>query len=235
MSTMQKSAPPPSKHSPTKGFTLIELLAVVAIMVLLMTFTLPMIRGGNDLTKSAWDIAGIIDQARAYAMAQNTYVWVGFNEAQASTTSQKNIAVFVVASKDGSSNAIKSNLVQIGRTSIFDNLAVADFSASSFDYGNRKRGADGVVQLAGRHEVATTSILPGKLTAYTNTRMIQIDPEGAVNTPTGTAIATVEMLRWIELGLQPRKGTVVPGNNTNTAAIQIAGLTGQTRIFRPQP
>ena len=66
------------------AFTLMELLVVIAIISLLAVFTIPAIsgiKGGSDVTSTAYSIAGILDQARAYAMANNTYVWVGLAEA----------------------------------------------------------------------------------------------------------------------------------------------------------
>jgi Tfp pilus assembly protein FimT len=215
------------------GFTLIEMLAVVGLMLLLLSLTLPVIRGSSNVTKAAWELSGLIEQARAHAMAQNTYVWIGFNEAQASTTAQKNTAVFLMASKDGSSTATPSNLVHFGKTIILERLTIANFSSSNFDYGNRKGAADGVVQFSLRNAISGGSILPTKLATYTSTKVIRFDPEGSASVTVSTDINTVEMPKWIELGLQPMQGTAVPTKNSDTAALQITGLTGQTRIYRP--
>jgi len=38
--------------------------------------------------------------------------------------------------------------------------------------------------------------------------------------------------RWIEIGLLPTHGLVVDTQG-NSAALQIGGLTGQARVFRP--
>ncbi len=99
-----------------EAFTLIELLAVMAIIVAMTALLLPAfskINGGNDLTKATYDIASTLDQARAYAMANKTYVFVGFEEVDESVSSSVNpqvstgntpygrVAVAVVASKDG--------------------------------------------------------------------------------------------------------------------------------------
>src|SRR5579871_2836352 len=70
-------------HCPTRrpaGFTLTELLVVVAIILMMMSVAIPAfnaIRGGTDFTSVVYDVAGILDQSRAYAMANNTYVLVG--------------------------------------------------------------------------------------------------------------------------------------------------------------
>jgi len=226
--------PPEEKPSRPHAFTVAELLAVIAIMVVLMTFTLPILRGGSGVEKAAWEIAGLIEQARAAAMAQSTYVWVGFNETQVSTADQKNTAVFIVVSKDGSSTFSTANLLQIGKTSLFNNLKLADFSGSQFDYGNRDRGAV-VTQLAATTPLsfAGATAFPGKLSTYTSCRVLRIDPDGSARIPDGTAISSVQMVRRLELGLQPMKGAAVPPNNSDTAAIQVAGLTAQARIYRP--
>ncbi len=98
------------------AFTLVELLVVMAIIVAMMVLIVPAftsINGGNDLTKATYDIASTFDQARAYAMANKTYVFVGFEEVDDSvsssvspqvstgTTPYGRVAVAVVASKDG--------------------------------------------------------------------------------------------------------------------------------------
>ena len=56
------------------AFTLMELLVVVAIMGVMMALIAPAvqsIRGGNDFGSEVYAIAGVVDQARAYAMAND--------------------------------------------------------------------------------------------------------------------------------------------------------------------
>ena len=66
-----------------RGFTLLELLIVVGIMGLLLVLIAPAfttIKGGTDVTSAAYTIKGVLDTARTYAKANNTYTWVGFFE-----------------------------------------------------------------------------------------------------------------------------------------------------------
>lgn len=70
-------------HSIRAGFTLFELLIVVGIIGLLMVLIAPAfttIKGGTDVTSAAYTIKGVLDTARTYAKANNTYTWVGFYE-----------------------------------------------------------------------------------------------------------------------------------------------------------
>jgi hypothetical protein len=52
--------------------------------------------------------------------------------------------------------------------------------------------------------------------------MLQIDPQGVVSEVGGGSVP------FFEIGLEP-----VNGNQANYAAIQIAGLSGSVRIYRP--
>ena len=102
------------------AFTLIELLTVIAIMSMMMALIAPMLlglKGTRDMGSSAAQIAGTLDQARAYAMANNTYVFVGIAEVDASVDSSARpqvnagaspygrVAVAVVASRDGTKHS----------------------------------------------------------------------------------------------------------------------------------
>ena len=65
------------------GFTLLELLIVLSIIGILLVLLAPAfttIKGGTDVTSAAYTIKGVLDTARTYAKANNTYVWVGFYE-----------------------------------------------------------------------------------------------------------------------------------------------------------
>src|SRR5438874_501482 len=73
-----------------RGFTLLELLIVMGIIGVLLVLIAPAftsIKGGTDVTSDAYTIQGVLDTARTYAKANNTYTWVGFFEEDASSTS----------------------------------------------------------------------------------------------------------------------------------------------------
>ena len=81
---------PPGQAAPTAGFTLVELLVVLAIMAILLSLVLVSIsgtKGSRDLANATYSIQGALEQARTYAMAENTYTWVGFFEENPNATS----------------------------------------------------------------------------------------------------------------------------------------------------
>src|SRR5213596_34315 len=80
------------------GFTLLELLIVVGIIAVLLVLIAP----------AFTYIKGVLDTARTYAKANNTYTWVGFFEEDASLSSTNpatagngRVVISIVASKDG--------------------------------------------------------------------------------------------------------------------------------------
>ena len=168
-----------SLRSDPRGFTLTELMVVIVIMVMVAAFMTPAftsLKSAGDVTNAAYGIKGILEQARTYAMANNTYVYVGFEEVDASksdTISPQTattdvvggrIAVAVVASRDGTrgyplSSSLTNpawtnynngaNLVAIGKLQRFENLHLAPLFSTLPNSGGltRQTVSSGAYQL----------------------------------------------------------------------------------------
>src|SRR5262245_53851370 len=103
----------PIQREQVSAFTLLELLIVVGIIGLLLVLIAPAftyIKGGTDVTSDTHPIKGVLDTARTYAKANDTYTWVGFSGSIGSTVTG-NVALSVVASKDGTDLGTSVNQV----------------------------------------------------------------------------------------------------------------------------
>src|SRR5438876_3804731 len=115
----------PAMKSIQAGFTLLELLIVVGIIALLMVLIAPAfttIKGGSDVTSAAYTIKGVLDTARTYAKANNTYTWVGFFEENVSNPASPpavgRVIMSIVASRDGTTVYDPNNLVTMNATKL---------------------------------------------------------------------------------------------------------------------
>src|SRR5438034_10610869 len=119
-STLQRFNVSTPQRERASAFTLLELLIVVGIIGLLLVLIAPAfttIKGGTDVTSAAYTIKGVLDTARTYAKANNTYTWVGFFEEDVSSTTPGmpgvgRLVMSIVASKDGTIIYDPTNLAQ---------------------------------------------------------------------------------------------------------------------------
>ena len=140
----------PKLRERSGAFTLLELLIVMGIIAVLMALVVPAfttIKSGADATSAAYTIKGVLDQARTYAMANNTYSWVGFFEEDVSTASTNpatagsgRVVMSIVASKDGTEvytsvsspaadmDSNGTRLSQIGKLVKIDNMHLRNFA-----------------------------------------------------------------------------------------------------------
>jgi prepilin-type N-terminal cleavage/methylation domain-containing protein len=166
------------------AFTLVELLVVIGIIAILMVLIVPAftnIKSAGDVTNTVYGIQGLLENARTYAKANHTYVFVGFAEVDSSidpsvspqvttgATPYGRVAVAVVASKDGTrqcqyatsnqgsdwtanySNG--SHLVALGKLERYENLHFL------VDFGSWTPGAHPNSNMARLPPTGTTYIL----------------------------------------------------------------------------
>lgn len=214
---MKAIFPPFQTENPRRAFSLVELLTVVAIIGVLVTVATPALsslRGSGSVNSAVLNISLILEQARSYALANNVYVWVGFRKD--TSTNPESLVVAAVSGVTGSATDIQSAstwrpLMKLRR---FENMALstpAGFSGMASSDGDLATGSG-----SAEFTFGPASSGGGKFD-----RVIEFGPKG------GARVNPATISRWLQLGLVP-----VKGNAANDAAIQVAGLTGQVRIFR---
>jgi len=206
------------------GFTLLEMLIVVAIVGLLLVLIAPAfttIKSGSDFTSSVYGVRGVMENARTYAKANHTYVFVGFAEVDSSVdpsvspqitvgSAYGRVAIAVVASKDGT---------------------------RQFDYRTSNQGSDWTANYSnGSHLFAV-----GKLqkyenlhflvdfpswtpTAHPNSNMARYQPTGAPYSLGNAASSSVTPFTWplgspLNSGYQYRFDRVIYFDPTGIARI----------------
>lgn len=248
-----------------KAFTLVEMMVVISIVGILSAIAstaISSVESAGDFSEGINQITGVLNQARAYAMAKNTFVYVGFTEVDATQPVQANpptagngrVVVVAMASRDGSRGFDASNsnpgsswtsnynagsdFMLISKPVYVNNLHLASqVDASS---GNMARPAlssasDLISGSSTQTETPLTFPLGAPLSSgqYNFNRVVYFDPQGTPHVQLATTVSG-EIDPYLELDLQPTHGNVIPTSAAaNVAAIQVDGMTGSLRVYRP--
>ena len=255
----------PKQRERTRAFTLLELLIVVGIIGLLLVLIAPAfttIKGGTDVTSAAYTIKGVLDTARTYAKANNTYTWVGFYEEDGSISSTNpatpgngRVVVSIVASKDGTEvytsvgspaadmDTAGTRLSQVAKLVKLDSMHLRTFANCTSNCTGDTFPARPPVpgSLPNNAKIGDTSP-PDSL------RYFHYPPtgtEGAAQyifrkmiqfSPRGECRPqndNYELRAVTEVGFQPIHGTVAPPlDDSKNCAVQLTGFGGNTKIYQ---
>lgn len=213
------------------AFTLVELLTVMTMIALAAVAVVPAVQGiagSGKVNQAIYDLAGTLEQARSYAMANNTYVFVGITERNGLDPAQSgtgNVLVAVMGSRNGtrSFGASNANLAQLSKVRRFGNVHLEkDLPATG---ALSRPTVQEKCRIASDSFAAQNSFTAG---GQTFTKIIQFDPSGMAGVP--STLATVP--ERMEIGLVEAKGDMVAGKE-NCAVVILDGVTGSAKIYRP--
>jgi hypothetical protein len=225
------------------------MLALVALAVPAFTT----LTSSGNVTAASYEVSGLIEAARTYAMAHDTYTWVGFFEEDGSQPSGNpaqpgvgRIVLSSVASTDGTMiyNSTATAPVTIDPTRLIQiNKLVRIGGAHLQTFSN---GSGTGTTFDTRPPIPATNARIGGTTPpgalpffqypvgksgtaqYVFSQVLQFSPRGEVLVSSMADLLTP----LIEVGLQPVHGDVVNVNSLNLVALQISGISGNVILYR---
>ncbi len=232
------------------AFTLIELIVVLAVIGILVTmgsFAFLGVQSSNQFSRNVYQLADEVKFARSYALANNTYVYLGLAEvdraqnpgATPQVAGIGRVDMGLVATKDGvrfdSTNYKSDNLALIRPVVFLDMLHIAASLPAAVSGGMARPSANVTNLNSGSPLYATSFSLPlgSPLGAgqYNFLLSIPFNPQGAI-TINGSAV------QYVEIDLLPCVGSLSPANPVssnqgNQAALIVDGSTGAVTVCRP--
>src|SRR6266446_6419329 len=206
-------------------------MGIIAVLLALMAPAFTTIKSGADATSAAYTVKGVLDQARTYAMANNTYTWVGFFEEDVSTASTNpatpgigRIVMSIVASKDGTiiynpTSPVKittTQLIQVGKLTKIENVHLWTHTDTPLNTGSTLDTRPNVTStycIGNSSPPNSTTPFqypvgnPEPAAQYTFVKAVQFSPGGEARINNSTSTNSLQTAA--EVGLRATHGTTV--------------------------
>jgi prepilin-type N-terminal cleavage/methylation domain-containing protein len=203
-----------------KAFTLVEMMVVMALIALLSVISVPAVSalsGAGTVNRAIGDLSGALDVARAYAMAQSTYVRIGFCSVPAAAGAQT--VVLTLYSRDGTLDASDAEgMASAAGVPAVKPLMLRNLSA------NDALGAESDATPSATNIPAFVRSVPG-VGSLSFTSCIQFDPSGEAR------VQLSGVSRFIKIGM---KRSLVSNNDANPFVVRLAGVAGAITILRKE-
>jgi len=212
----------PIKLPPRCGaFTLIELLTVLAIVAALTSLSVPAfhsVKGAAMVDKAVSDLSSTVELARMYAMANHTYVRVGFSDVTLFPVDPTPATVIVtIYSVDGTLDAASSTDMadsskwpMLGKAMILNNLKANDTLGASSD------------DTPSDTDIAQLSRRVGNLGVVSFKSFIQCNPKGEI------CVSTSGPSRYIKMGWSS------VASKNDPFVLRLSGINGSINVLRQE-
>ena len=193
-----------------RALSLVELLVVTALVGILAVMVAPAlvsIAQGSGMKRAILGVSDSLEQARTQAMAQSTWVLVGFS--QDNTSLPLNLTIMAVASKDGTTNTTAANLMPMGKPIKVENVRILTSPVTTN------------VTVLKDSQFGFTATVAGAPREFSGT-VLAFSPQGEAILKNSTVSS------WIEIPLQELRGSTPITNKT--ASIRVSGVSGQVIV-----
>lgn len=231
----------------TTGFTLLELLVVTSMVGFLSMMTGPAVYNlatRGKFANSLIQASSALEMAHEYAVANDTYTYVGFTEPD----SEGKILVAIFGARDGSSGGISD----LNSPAVYEISDARTAGPSSLILLDKLTKLEGTIltdslptgnALNNHSELSeNASPLPERANGDATQFTYQSNAYGTVNfqrtvqfTPEGMARVSPVTPEAIRIVLIPVKGNPAKPIRDEAAAsaISITGITGQVKVYQP--
>jgi Tfp pilus assembly protein FimT len=215
----------------SRAFALVELLVVIALMIILTSISLPALSSmskSQRMNQTVTEVGGVLEQARQYAIAQHTYVWVVFHTRVVDGLDR--VYVSIVASRDGTDPGVYGNVPStsfelVSKVKSFQQIQLKEAGAFTASQVTSLPLTPVVTSLNALSTTTTFNIqLPGDSTRSPFSQTL-------VFTPSGEAQNGGSPIDIIEFALEPAQNKTL-SNPDNVAVVRLNGITGQAFVYR---
>jgi type II secretory pathway pseudopilin PulG len=225
---------------------MLVVIAIIGVLSAMVAPALPSILESKSVEKAAAEVSGVLETARAEAMAKRTYVYVCFVNGT-NTQGNSEIRIGALASLDGTDDRTAANLRALSKVIKVDRAQITDYSELSDGMKDAVgrvpsgSGKDLMPDFTNNADYATDDDFDDQGIAFKDIQGFKNNFEGLTAqvvtiTPQGEILDSASpdfFRRVVHFGIAATRREEIDKEADNGAIVTYYGGSGRIGIFRP--